>query len=83
MTSLEQFARRDGRMARQYEYDDGVVIAVDFDEFATDASVDVIGGTVIVVLGNDQYEFDLPGDASDAQAFIKNGVLSIELEESE
>lgn len=83
MTSLEQFARREGQMARQYEYDDGMVIAVDFDEFRTDASVDVVDGTVIVVLGDDQYEFDLPDGTSDAQAFIKNGVLSIELEESE
>ena len=83
MTSLEQFARRDGRMARQYEYDDGAVIAVDFDELTTDAAVDVVDRTVIVVVDDDQYEFDLPGGASDAQAFIKNGVLSIELEESE
>ncbi|WP_122090453.1 Hsp20/alpha crystallin family protein [Halalkalicoccus subterraneus] len=75
--------RADGRetFARQYEYDDGTVVAVDLGTEASDATVDVVGGTAIVVVdtteGERQEEFDLPAD--DARAFIRNGVLTIEV----
>ncbi len=66
--------------ARRYEYDDGTVFAVDFGG-ASDASVDVVDGTAIVVIetldGERQEEIDLP--AGDARAFMKNGVLTIEV----
>jgi HSP20 family molecular chaperone IbpA len=35
---------------------------------------------VIVVVGDEQYDFELPG-GSDAQAFMKNGVLTVEVNE--
>ena len=78
--TLEQFTRNDGQVARQYDYDDGTVLAVDFGTDASDASVDLVDGTVIVVYDDEQYEFELPDGASDAHTFIKNGVLTVELE---
>lgn len=69
-------------MVRQYEYADGVVVAADLgvavDEEAT---VDVVDDTAIVVVESEQgpveREFDLPEGA--AEAFIKNGVVTIEV----
>lgn len=81
--NIEQLARSDGQMARQYQYDDETVLAVDFGVHGTDAAVDVADGTVIVVFEDEQREVDLPDHANDAQAFIKNGVLTIELEAHE
>ncbi|MGQ3413335.1 Hsp20/alpha crystallin family protein [Natrinema versiforme] len=79
--TLEQFTREEGQVARRYEYEDGTVMAVDFGTEETDASVDVVDGTVIVVLADDQYEIELPENADDAHTFMKNGVLTVELEE--
>ncbi|MFC6904120.1 Hsp20/alpha crystallin family protein [Halalkalicoccus tibetensis] len=73
----------DGRdvFARRYEYDDEAVIALDLGVEASDASVDVVDGTAIVVVetpeGERQEEFDLPNEQ--ARAFIRNGVLTIEV----
>ncbi|WP_254768715.1 DUF7127 family protein [Salinilacihabitans rarus] len=78
--NIEQFARGDDRVVRQYDYDDESVLAVDFGPVGPETSVDVVDGTVIVVVRDDQYEFDLPERATDAQAFIRNGVLTVELE---
>lgn len=77
--TLDQLARDSGQMVRQYEYDDETVLAIDFG--GVDASVDVVDGTVIVVADDEQYEFELPEHATDAHTFIKNGVLTIEMEE--
>ncbi|WP_254530734.1 DUF7127 family protein [Natrinema gelatinilyticum] len=79
--TLEQFTREDGQLARRYEYDDGTVFAVDFGTTGADASVDLVDDTVIVVFEDDQYEIELPETAADAHTFIKNGVLTIEVEE--
>lgn len=67
---------------RQYEYDDDeTVIVADFGTADGDATVDVVDETAIVVVdgpeGTRQEEFDLP--AADAEAFIRNGVLTIEV----
>jgi len=74
MTVLQQF-EEEGIDARRFEYEDGLVLAADFGR-ASDAAVDVADGTVIVVAGNDHYEFEVDGDA---RAFINNGVLTIEV----
>ncbi len=80
---MNQRHAADGRdvFARQYEYDDETVIVADFGTADGDATVDVVDGTAIVVVetpdGSRQEEFDLP--ANDAQAFMKNGVLTIEV----
>ena len=63
-------------VARRYDYDDRTVIAADFGP-ATAPTVDVVDGTVIVVAGDDQREFDVP--AGDVETFTRNGVVTIEV----
>ena len=77
--NLEQFTDADGPMARRYEYDDETVLVVDFGN-ETETAVDVVDDTVIVVRGDDQHEIDLPDDGEASNTFIRNGVLSVELE---
>ncbi|SEV84488.1 DUF7127 family protein [Natrinema salifodinae] len=79
--TLEQFTREEGQLARRYDYDDGTVFAVDFGSDVADASVDLVDDTVIVVVDDEQYEIELSDDVADAHTFIKNGVLTVELEE--
>ncbi|MDS0474923.1 Hsp20/alpha crystallin family protein [Natrinema sp. 1APR25-10V2] len=79
--TLEQFTREEGQLARRYDYDDSTVLAVDFGTDEADASVDFVDDTVIVVVDDEQYEIDLPAEVGDAHTFIKNGVLTVELEE--
>jgi hypothetical protein len=64
---------------RRYEAAGGDAIAVDFGPGRA-PTVDVLGDTAIVVFGDDeQVELDLPGE--NAQAFITNGILTIEVSE--
>ena len=60
-----------------------MVIAADLGPSVADADVDVLADTAIVVTGagedEPQVELDLP--EGDAEVFIKNGVLTIELKE--
>ena len=56
------------------EYDDGMVVAVDFGPGAV-AEHDVVGDTVIVVAGDRQVEFEMPAEASEITT--NNGVLTI------
>ncbi|WP_306059513.1 DUF7127 family protein [Natronococcus wangiae] len=81
--SLEQFTREDGQIARRYDYEDESVLVVDFGSVDDGAAVDLVDGTVIVVVDDDQYEFDLPEGAADAHTFIRNGVLTVELEDNQ
>ncbi|WP_425492282.1 DUF7127 family protein [Halovivax gelatinilyticus] len=67
-------------MVRTYEYDGESVVAVDLSGLSDDPAVDVVDGTAIVVFDDRQFEIDLPDGANDAHTFIKNGVLSIEVE---
>ena len=60
----------------RYEYEDGVTLAADIGP-ARDADVDVLDDTVIVVVDGEQYDLSVDGDA---EAFIKNGVLTIEVD---
>ncbi|ADB62630.1 hypothetical protein Htur_3768 [Haloterrigena turkmenica DSM 5511] len=66
---------RDDAVIRTFEYDDGSVIAVDFGNAAADLEMDVLGSTAIIVADGEQFEFELPPEASDVSA--KNGVLTI------
>ncbi|MFB6312255.1 MAG: hypothetical protein ABEH64_13860 [Salinirussus sp.] len=76
MNLSEQLGRRDVEVARR-EVDGRTEIAADFGP-ATNASVDVLEDTVIVVAGDEQYELEVgPG----AQAFMQNGILTIEVNE--
>lgn len=73
MTGQQQLAEDVG--LRRYEYGDESVLAADLGP-GRDATVDVLDDTVIVVVDGEQYDLDLAGDA---QAFIRNGVLTIEV----
>jgi len=74
MIETTQFG--DETVVHRHEYDDGRVVAADFGP-AADASVDVLDDTVIAVVDGEQYEVAVEGDA---RAFIRNGVLTIEVE---
>ena len=60
----------------RYDYDDRTVFAVDFGPGA-EPTVDVVDGTAIVVVGDDQREFDVPDAA--VETFTRNGVVTIEV----
>ena len=75
--NVQQFTDNEDRFARRYVYDDATVVAADLD--VTDADVDVLGDTVIVVRPDgEQFELSVP--ATPTRAFIRNGVLTIEME---
>ncbi|WP_226004831.1 DUF7127 family protein [Natrinema salinisoli] len=63
-------------VVRTFDYDDGSVIAVDFGTAAADISIDVVGSTAIIVADGEQFEFELPPEASDVS--VHNGVLTID-----
>ncbi|NHN41043.1 Hsp20/alpha crystallin family protein [Halorubellus sp. JP-L1] len=75
--NIQQFTENDARFARRYDYDDAVVVAADLD--LTDGSVDVLEDTVIVV-GPEDEQVELAVPSTPTRAFIRNGVLTIEME---
>jgi len=76
MSVKEQLVGADVGVGRR-EYDDRVEIVADFGP-GTNTSVDVVDDTVIVVAGDEQHELAVEGDA---RAFLKNGVVTIEVDE--
>ncbi|MEF8773463.1 MAG: hypothetical protein V5A23_04930 [Halobacteriales archaeon] len=78
MNELQQL-REEGYPVRAVETGDGVEYVAELGPAAGDAAVDVVDGTVIVVIGDEQYEMPVPG--ADPEAFIRNGVLTIGREE--
>jgi len=62
---------------RTVSWSDEFEIVVDLGP-STDASVDVVEETVIIVTDADQHEIDL--DTTPKQVFMKNGVLTIKQE---
>ncbi|MEF8786373.1 MAG: hypothetical protein V5A45_10605 [Haloarculaceae archaeon] len=74
MKPMQQLEAQDIDVSR-FEYDDSVVLAADFGYVGT-SSVEVVDDTVIVVADDEQYDIELEGDA---RAFMKNGVLTIEV----
>ena len=76
--NIEQLSEREGQHARRFEYDDGTELVAD-SGVGVEGSADVLDDAVIVVPEEgEQLELDV--SETDAQAFIKNGVLTIELE---
>ena len=69
-------------IARRYDYGDHAAVVADFGPDEGDISVDVVGDTALVVVERDgdseTRELSLPEGA--AQAYINNGVVSIEVE---
>jgi hypothetical protein len=76
MNPSDQLVDGDVEVARR-EFDDRTEFVADFGP-GREASVDVLGDTVIVVADDDQYELETDGDA---EAFIRNGILTIEVNE--
>lgn len=64
-------------MVRRYDYSDRTVVAADFGPTAAEVSVDVVDGTAIIVVGDEQTEIALP--EGDGEAFNRNGVVTIEV----
>ena len=71
-----QDADRHGAIVRTLDYGDNNLIAVDFGTDASDVSIDIVGSTAIIVADGEQFEFELPPEASDVS--VNNGVLTIE-----
>lgn len=54
---------------------DESIVVVDFGPGAGPASLDVVGSTAIVVLGDRQYEFEVPATAT--EVVLNGNVLTI------
>lgn len=77
MNEYTQSIRGDfGGIVRRYEYDNSALIVADFGH--VDGSVDVADGTAMIIVGDEQHEFDVPGDV--VRAVMTNGVVTIEVE---
>ncbi|GAB3669779.1 DUF7127 family protein [Halopiger thermotolerans] len=61
-------------VVRAYDYDDESIIVADLGQ-TSDIETDLVGKTAIMVIGDRQFEFDLPPDAGGIS--IKNGILTI------
>ncbi|MGQ3413961.1 DUF7127 family protein [Natrinema sp. LN54] len=57
------------------EYEDESIIAVDFGPTGEKPTVDIVDETAIVTVGETQFEFDVPADASDVT--VNDGILTI------
>jgi hypothetical protein len=75
--NVAQLRRSDDAFVRRYEYDDETVVVADLGTVTADGTVDVVGDTAIVVTGDETIE--LTAETEDPQAFINNGVLTIEV----
>lgn len=64
-----------GTVVSEHEYDDGSLVAVDFGAARGDLTVDILDDTAIVIAGDEQFEFELPDEATEVDA--NNGVLTI------
>ncbi|WP_049970149.1 DUF7127 family protein [Haladaptatus cibarius] len=75
--TLERITQQSGSISRRYSYDDGDVVVADFG--TADVSVDVLEDVAIVVVEEDDDEFqteiDLP--TGGAEVLINNGILTI------
>ena len=63
-------------VVRQYDYKAETVVVADLGH--AEGNVEVVGGTAIVVADGEQFEFDVPADAS--RAVMNNGIVSVEVE---
>jgi len=74
--SVQQQLAEQGVEVERRAYDGEVAFVADLGPSEA-ATVNVVGETVIVVTDEEQYDINV--EAKDAQAFIKNGVLTIEV----
>ena len=80
MSNRQRFAD-EGVFGRRYDYDGRTILVADFGT-SSDGSVDLVGGTAIVVVGDDQYEFEVP-EGVNTHASMNNGVLTVEVERTD
>ena len=78
MDNLQQFADQNDGTLRRYEYDNGTIFAADLGT-ADKASVDMVDQTAIVVVADEQFEFEVPAEDGDVQTALNNGILTIEV----
>jgi len=72
----QQYAGEDERFVRRYDYDEEWTIAADLGVGDDNVDVDVVGETAIVLVdGETQLEFDLPGSGESVET--NNGVLVV------
>jgi len=77
MTEYSQAIRGDmDGVVRHYEYDDCNLLVADFGP--VEGNVDIVDGTAMVVVGADQFEFEVSDDVG--RAVMNNGVVTIETE---
>jgi hypothetical protein len=72
----KQQLEQQGVEMRRVEYDDQTELVADLGP-AGESSVELVDETVIAVVGDEQYEVELAGDAG---VFMSNGVLTIEVD---
>ncbi|MFC7175799.1 hypothetical protein [Halosegnis marinus] len=72
----ERSARRENVVGTRYEEDGSTVLVADLGP-DVEGSVDVVDGTAMVVVGDDQYEFDVPDGRATAR--LNNGVVTVEV----
>jgi hypothetical protein len=72
--TLEQQTVGDAEI-RRFDYDNATTFVADL---GLSGQVEVLGDTAIVVTDDGQYDLSLP-ENQDATAFMKNGVLTIEV----
>jgi hypothetical protein len=75
MGESSQSVRGDA-VVRRYDYGQESVIVADLGH--VEGAVDLVGGTAVVLADGDQYEIDVPADAS--RAFMTNGIVTIEVD---
>ena len=78
MDELQQFADRNDGTLRRYGYDNSTIFAADLGT-TNKPSVDMVDQTAIVVVGDEQFEFEIPAEDGDVQTALNNGILTIEV----
>ena len=66
---------QEGIYITEREVDGETEIAVDFGPLPGRPTLDVVGETAIVVVGDEQFEFDVPADATDVS--VNDDILTI------
>ena len=77
MVSVSHQAR-DEVLYRQYDYGDETVVVVDLGADVEDESVEIVDGTAIVVVHDEQHAISVPNGVD--RAVMNNGAVRIEVE---
>lgn len=75
-TELETVAEnQDAITITKRDYEEETTIAVDFGPVAGKPTVDIVADTAIVLIDNEQFEFDIPADADEVT--VNDSILTI------